>query len=157
MKGTYLTVIPDILKANASEPLPTKVSIKLAKLNKELEDNLSIYKTVLNQLVENYVQKDKAGVPLIEDDGTVTLKSDCTDKWKKEYNDLENSEFEFKISFTEDELNLMKLTPLQASVMMTLIKENSGDYFSRAFLFSNSFILFSRIFILAIAKVSNSV
>lgn len=127
MKSAYLTLMPDILKSNSSEPFPTKLSIKIAKLNKELEDNLSIYRTVLNKLVDNYVKKDENGKPMIDEDGTVTLKEDCAEQWRKEYGDLENSEFEFKTTFTEDELSLMKLTPVQAATMMELVKENPGE------------------------------
>lgn len=123
MKGYYLKTIPEILKNNANIIFPTKLSLKIAKFNKEAEDNISMYRMVLDKLINEYVEKDENNKPLIKEDGTAILKDDCIEKWNKEYNDLENSEFEFKTKFTMDDLDLMKLTPVQASTMLNLIEE----------------------------------
>lgn len=123
MKGYYLKTIPEILKNNANIIFPTKLSLKIAKFNKEAEDNISMYRMVLDKLINEYVEKDENNKPLIKEDGTATLKDDCIEKWNKEYNVLENSEFEFKTKFTMDDLDLMKLTPVQASTMLNLIED----------------------------------
>lgn len=122
MKGTYLKILPEILQNNANKVLPTKLSIKIAKLNLEVEKNLKIYKEVITKLLERYAVKEN-GKPKIEKDGTVVLISGVEDKWNKEYNELENEDFEFNVHFTEDELNDLILTPIQASALIELIEE----------------------------------
>ena len=122
MKGTYLKILPEILQNNANKVLPTKLSIKIAKLNLEVEKNLKIYKEVITKLLERYATKEN-GKPKIEKDGTVVLINGVEDKWNKEYNELENEDFEFNVHFTEDELNDLVLTPIQASALMELIEE----------------------------------
>lgn len=120
MKGTYLKILPEILQNNADKTLPTKLSIKMAKLNAEVDENIKIYKEVLSKLLDQYAEKED-GKPKIDNDGTVTLIKGMKDKWTKDYTELETEEFKFNTVFTEDELENLTLTPLQASAMMELV------------------------------------
>lgn len=121
MKGTYLKVLPEVLKENANKALPTKISIKLAKLNFEVEKNMSIYKTVLEKIIDECAEKDEAGKPKITDDGVITLIEDKIPVWKEQYGALEDEEFDFETRFTEEELNELSLTAIQAAAMISLV------------------------------------
>lgn len=121
MKGTYLKSLPEIMKENANKVLPTKISIKLAKLNVEVEKNINIYQTVLEKIIDECAEKDENNKPKITEDGIITLLKDKISVWQEKYNTLENEDFEFTVHFTEDEINELTLTPAQAAAMINLI------------------------------------
>jgi len=126
MKGSYLKIMPEIMQANANKILPTKLSIKIAKLNIETETNISIYKSVLNNIIDECAEKDKLGVPKIDNDGIITLKEDKVNSWMdnilEEAKELMNCFDDFNYNKYKVELERIdnKLEEIKRNIEMNL-------------------------------------
>lgn len=125
MKPIDIKNIQDILKANADIYFDTKLSIKLAKLKLEIDDCVKIYNDVVTRLLNEFAIKEEDKYKL-DDDGNILIKEGKANEWTAEYKKLEETDFDIKITFTDEELDQIKMTPKQASSLI-LLKENPKD------------------------------
>lgn len=123
MLGVDLQLLIGLLKNNSSTVLPTALSIKLARFKREVDANLDIYREVLTKLVNNCAQMNDNGTPIIDENGNILLKPEKQQEWQEHYSDLENTKLNVSITFTNDEIEKLKLTPAEAEVMLKLIKD----------------------------------
>ena len=125
MKPIDIKNIQDILKANADTYFDTKLSIKLAKLKLEIDNCVKIYNDVVTRLLNEFAIKEEDKYKL-DDDGNILIKEGKANEWTAEYKKLEETDFDIKITFTDEELDQIKMTPKQASSLI-LLKENPKD------------------------------
>ena len=125
MKPIDIKNIQDILKANADTYFDTKLSIKLAKLKLEIDNCIKIYNDVVTRLLNEFAIKEEDKYKL-DDEGNIFIKDGKINEWTAEYKKLEETDFDIKITFTDEELDQIKMTPKQASSLI-LLKENPKD------------------------------
>lgn len=125
MKPIDIKNIQDMLKANADIYFDTKLSIKLAKLKIEIDNCVKIYNDVVTRLLNEFAIKEDDKYKL-DDKGNIFIKEGKLNEWTTEYKKLEESDFDVKTTFTEEELDQIKMTPKQASSLI-LLKENPKD------------------------------
>lgn len=122
MKPIDIKNIQDMLKANADTYFDTKLSIKLAKLKLEIDNYVKIYNDVVTRLLNEFAVKEDNKYKF-DDEGNVFIKEEKLSEWTTEYKKLEETDFDVKTTFTEEELDQIKMTPKQASSLI-LLKEN---------------------------------
>ena len=125
MKPIDIKNIQDILKANADTYFDTKLSIKLAKLKLEIDSCVKIYNDVVTRLLNEFAVKEDNKYKF-DDEGNVFIKEEKLSEWTTEYKKLEETDFDVKTTFSEEELDQVKMTPKQASSLI-LLKENPKD------------------------------
>ena len=126
MKAVDIKNLQEILKANANTYFDTKLSLKLAKLKLEVDNKIKIYNDVVSRLLNECAVLKDDGKYNVDEDGNLELKPDKKEMWETEITKIENMDLDILETFTDDEINQLKITPAQASTVL-LLKENPKD------------------------------
>jgi sulfatase maturation enzyme AslB (radical SAM superfamily) len=112
-----------VLSKLNNEELPVKISYKLAKNIKEIDDTLKVFNDEKQKLINKYAEKDENEANKIAEDGTVNIVDSIG--WNKDYKELIDIEVELKI----DKINIdefaktdIKITPAELNLIDYLIK-----------------------------------
>ena len=125
MTASDIKNIQDMLKANANTYFDTELSIKLAKLKLNIDEQTKIYNEVVTRLLNECAEKEE-GKYKTDDNGNVLIKSDKIEMWEEEFGKIENTDFTLDITLTTDDISKLKMTPMQASSLL-LIEEDPED------------------------------
>ena len=118
--------LKDVLDANGDTIFPSELSIKLAKLAKEVDSNIQIYTDIVNKLIKECVERKEDGTPVdIAEDGTLALIPDKVPLWHERIDELEKTNFAISTIITQDELEQLKITPKQAQTLMKITETRS--------------------------------
>lgn len=118
---SFLTVFEKIKDERGS----IKTSYKIAKFLKALNDEKENYIKVLQDIINEYGEKDENGkVKVSEDQQTVPIIPEKREECYQKISELEETEIEFSLpSFTLDELSTFNLSIEDLSIIDILISE----------------------------------
>ena len=108
-----------------NEPLPIKLAYKLNKINLLVQNEIIFYEDSLKKIIEQYAQKDSNGNYIQNEthDGII-IQQEYLEVCHKQINELQYLEFDIpNISFTLEELDGLKMTPVELSCIFSLITE----------------------------------
>ena len=102
-----------------------KTAYKFNKINLALLPDIEFYQENIQKILDNYAEKDEDGnFKSNEENSGVMIKEEKIEQCHKEINDLQSIDVEISdIVFTMDELEGLKITPLELSSLMPLIKD----------------------------------
>lgn len=122
MTAIDLRNLQSFLSNNANNVYPAKVSLKIARLKKEVDEQAELYDEVLKKIFETCVKKDENNKYKVTEN-EIELIEGKEQEWEKQYNELKTLELEIKTKFTEDEVSNFVLTPAQATTIIKMIDE----------------------------------
>jgi len=70
-----------------SKDVPVRISFRLARVLKALDENLKIYLSAKQKLIEKYCKRDEKGEPIVENN-QYTIPPDNLETFQKEYFEL---------------------------------------------------------------------
>ena len=108
----------------SSFKIPFTLAFKLHKINKEASSASEFYKKKMEEIIENFGEKDEAGNYKITDNG-IAIKPDKVNECGKKIEELGAVKWETEdLRFTEEERGLLEnleLTPAQWEVLFCFI------------------------------------
>lgn len=123
MKITKLIQAKRIILERAQIKLSPKLSYKLLKFCKTIEDEESFYCSKQKELFELFCRKKEDG-SFDTTDGAINIIEGKEEEFKKEFNELQNVEAEnFQFFFSLEELSEIKLSVAEMVILEDLIKE----------------------------------
>lgn len=108
-----------------NESLPIKLAYKLNKINLLIQNEIIFYEDSLKKIIEQYAQKDSNGNYIQNEthDGII-IQQEYLEVCHKQINELQYLEFDIpNISFTLEEFDGLKMTPVELSCIFSLITE----------------------------------
>ncbi|CEQ08613.1 Uncharacterised protein [[Clostridium] sordellii] len=126
MKLTNRRIVNDanMISNIANKELPVKVSYALSKNISKIENELKIYNTERQKLLDKYCIKDENGKLKIDENNNLKISDEFTEVWEKEFQELQNIEVEIDIHrFKLDELADYKITPVELMAIDYMIEE----------------------------------
>ena len=108
-----------------NESLPIKLAYKINKINLLNQNEIIFYEDSLKKIIEQYAQKDSNGNYIQNEthDGII-IQQEYLEVCHKQINELQYLEFDIpNISFTLEEFDGLKMTPVELSCIFSLITE----------------------------------
>lgn len=108
------------------QAMPIKIAYRLNQIEQECEKKNNFYEITMKDIISRYSEKDNEGNPVILEDGkSIKIKSESIEDCSKDIQELSELEVELPdISFTLDELEILKLSLIEVKALMPFIKEN---------------------------------
>lgn len=92
------------LKNVVSKDIPIKVSYRLSKLIKQIEDEYKTFTIQRNKIIEKYGEKDEKNNLVKASDHSIAIKPGLVDECKKDFDELNSIECEIDFSPVSIEL-----------------------------------------------------
>ena len=125
MKISDVLSFSEVYASIKDQPMGIKTAYKFSKLAHKLEEETKFYHEKLQNLVDQYVEKDENGMPVYTEDRTaMKIIAGKEEECSKAMNELQNLEVEIAPSFTIDELEGISLTPAQMQGLYPFIIED---------------------------------
>lgn len=105
--------------------LPIKISYKLSKLARAIEQEKTFYQSKVQEIIEEYGERDENGELKLTDDKTAfVIKEDKVLECQQKMNELLELEIDIEeIKFSIDELEDLKLSPQEMDALIPFITE----------------------------------
>lgn len=124
MKLGNVLSFAEIYNLVKDQKMPLRVAYKFSKLASRMDTETEFYKTKLQEIVDEYVEKDERGAPVMIDNGmAMKIIPGKEEACGTAMNELQNLEIDIEPVFTVDELDGLELTPTQIQNLMPLIIE----------------------------------
>lgn len=124
MKLGNVLSFAEIYNLVKDQKMPLRVAYKFSKLASRMDTETEFYKTKLQEIVDEYVEKDERGAPVMVDNGmAMKIIPGKEEACSAAMNELQNLEIDIEPVFTVDELDGLELTPTQIQNLMPLIIE----------------------------------
>ena len=127
MKMSEIILLGRIRSKFANKKMPIKTTYKFTRLFKEIEEQIEFFDHTLQDLIEEYGQKDENNkFVLTEDRNGVKIKEDKYDECMNKIDELNNLEINLNYipSFSIDELENSELSMEELSLLMPFITED---------------------------------
>lgn len=116
----------DVLQKIGQQELNGAQAYKIGKIINTISSELELYNKTRQQLIDIYCEKDENGDLKFINDNTLQIKEDKITEFNTKINELNNLEVELNINnFTLNDLNVMKLSPREATQISWLINEEN--------------------------------
>lgn len=105
--------------------LPIKISYKLSKLARAIEQEKTFYQSKVQEIIEEYGERDENGELKLTDDKTAfVIKEDKVLECQQKMNELLELEIDIEeIKFSIDDLEDLKLSPQEMDALIPFIIE----------------------------------
>ncbi|MBB6696240.1 DUF1617 family protein [Clostridium algidicarnis] len=126
MKLSNERIVGDMAKLSdmANKELPVKVSYAIAKNISRIENEMKVYDTEKQKLIEKYSEKNAEGKPLIDADNNIKIQNTNIDDWNRDIRELLSIENEIEIqTFNINELEGYSMTPIELMPIDYMIEE----------------------------------
>ena len=129
MKLTNKKILNDaafLSELSKKQGLPIKVSYAIAKNIKAIENELNIYNSERQKLLDKYCVKDKEGKNKIDENNQLKISDENLSDWNKYINELLDIEINIDIhKFSKDELfnSNCEMTPSELILIDYMIEE----------------------------------
>ena len=127
MKMSELVMFGQLRPKIANKKMPIKTTYKFTRLFKEVGEQIEFFNNTIQNLVEEYGQKDENNkFILTEDKNGVKIKEDKYDECMNKIDELNNLEINLNYtpSFSIDELENSELSMEELSLLMPFITED---------------------------------
>lgn len=127
MKMSEVMMIGQLRSKIANKKMPIKTTYKFTRLFKEIEEQVEFFNNTIQDLIEEYGQKDENNkFILTEDKNGVKIKEDKYEECMNKINELNNLEINLNYipSFSIDELENSELSMEELSLLMPFITED---------------------------------
>ena len=126
IKAGELRGIYEVLNSLRSQLLPANQAYRIARIGRELDNEVNLYEAQRAEIIKKYCDKDENGNPIVDENGNITIKQE-NENFKKVVKELTKIANEH-ISINVEPLNLkelseVKLTPEQMNIIIALIKD----------------------------------
>ena len=121
LKGIY-----EVLNSLRSQLLPANQAYRIARIGRELDNEVNLYETQRAEIIKKYCDKDENGEPAVDENGNITIKQENEnfEKVVKELTKIANEHISINVEPLDlKELSEVKLTPEQMNIIIALIKE----------------------------------
>lgn len=129
MKLTNSKIVNDVAflsELSKKQGLPIKVSYAIAKNIKAIENELNIYNSERQKLLDKYCVKDEKGKNKIDENNQLKISDENLSDWNKSINELLDIEINIDIhKFSKDELfnSNCEMTPSELILIDYMIEE----------------------------------
>lgn len=105
--------------------LPIKISYKFSKLARAIEQEKTFYQSKVQEIIEEYGERDENGELKLTDDKTAfVIKEDKVLECQQKMNELLELEIDIEeIKFSIDDLEDLKLSPQEMDALIPFITE----------------------------------
>ena len=122
MKLYTLIKIKKIFMPYSQEKLSAKLSYKIYKLIRKIEEDESFFEQKRQELINEYGEKDEHGQLIITHDGMVKIPKELQEEAQQKLSDLSSIDVEMPTcTFTIDELSEIKLSVVDMATLEELI------------------------------------
>ena len=126
IKAGELRGIYEVLNSLRSQLLPANQAYRIARIGRELDNEVNLYEAQRAEIIKKYCDKDENGEPAVDENGNITIKqeSENFEKVVKELTKIANEHISINVEpLNLKELGEVKLTPEQMNIIIALIKE----------------------------------
>lgn len=126
IKGGELSAAYLAISSLLSCQLPIEQAYRIARINRELENELKLYETARMAVIEKYCDKDENGNPITDENGNINIsrKSKNYAPALAEINKLESESISINVEpISLEEFEDIKFTPEQIMNLMMFIKK----------------------------------
>lgn len=124
IKRTEIQKIKDLILSLSKEKFNIKTQYKLIKINKAIKNEEEIYQEQIQLNCEPFFERDKNGVPKINESGGYKIKEDKISECYLLMNKMNNLEVQLPdLFFSFDELEELNLNLEQLEVLEPFIKD----------------------------------
>ena len=103
--------LKDLIVSIRDKSFSIKTQYKFLKLAKSLDSELMIINEQKQRLIEKYVQTDKNGEYIVNEDGGLVIKDNLVQEFQQKLSELDEMEIELPdLTFTLEELEDLKLS-----------------------------------------------
>ena len=103
--------LKDLIVSIRDKSFSIKTQYKFLKLAKSLDSELMIINEQKQRLIEKYVQTDKNGEYIVNEDGGLVIKDNLVQEFQQKLSELDEMEIELPdLTFTLEELEYLKLS-----------------------------------------------
>lgn len=116
----------EILKELAQQPMRARVSYAVARIIRDVENEMGVFDTTRQEILKKYCVKDENGEMKINEDGNVTIQDDKINDYNQEIKELLDSTIILSTArkLTIDEIENMELTPSEIYILNCFIDED---------------------------------
>lgn len=127
MKMSNLMLLARLRPKIANKKMSIKTTYKFARFFKEIEEQIEFFNNTLQELIEEYGQKDENNnFILTEDKNGVKIKEDKYDECMNKIDELNNLEINlvYQPTFKIEELDNIELSMNELQLLMSFIEGN---------------------------------
>lgn len=117
--------IRNVLDSTASEKMPAKLAIKIAKFIEKSAAEHSVYVKRYNDIVHEVCRLNGDGSPMVSSDGkTFIIEEDKREEAQRLFDELDKTDVEPpKIRFKADEFDGVKMSPSDMYLLLDIIDD----------------------------------